>query len=127
MTDKDIFSVNGVCSAMACCLILFLIAFEQDGSASIEHVVATLVEIWSIHILASTHGDAIVALAASTTIVPRHEEIIVALVFHHEGSLDGVGASMCRGGVRFCCCGARGIASCQGSGFLSLCHVHGGI
>ena len=101
VTDEDVLTIEVISSAVASGLPFFLVAFEDDGTATVDHILARTIEIGTLHRLAAPHGYAIVALGTSTAIIPRYEEVIIAAVLKDKGGLDGVGTSKFRGGVLF--------------------------
>ena len=70
MTDKDVLSVNMVGCAVSCSLKLLLVAFDKEVATTKTHVDAFAVEIRTFHVLATTYGNAVVALRTLTAVVP---------------------------------------------------------
>ena len=91
MTEEVIAIRERVGRAMTHRLIFLLVAFQQQGATAIAHVLAILVQIRTSHLLASAHGNTIVALDATAAVIPAHEEIVITTMFHDERSLDGIG------------------------------------
>ena len=83
-------------------LIFLLIAFQNQRTTAIAHVSACLIQIRTSHLLASAHGNTVVALDATATVIPTYEEIVIITMLHDERSLDGIGAGKLGGRIRFC-------------------------
>ena len=101
VADEDVLAVEGVGGTVAGSLPLLLVALQEERASAVGHVLAVAVEVGSADRLAAAHGHTVVAPGASATVVPRHEEIVVAAVLEDERGLDGVGAGKPRGGVLF--------------------------
>ena len=102
MTEEEIAIREGVGRAMTHRLIFLLVAFQQQGATAIAHILAILVQIRTSHLLASAHGNTIVALDATAAVIPAHEEIVITTMLHDERSLDGIGAGKLGSRIRFC-------------------------
>lgn len=92
VTDEDVLAVEGVGGTMASGLPLFLVAFQDDGTATVSHILAAAVEVGTVYRLAAPHGYSIVRLGTTTTVVPRHKEVVVAIVLEDERCLNGIRA-----------------------------------
>lgn len=120
MTNEEVTSLlllrqrEMIDGTMAGCLISFLIAFDDERAASIEHRLTLAVEIGAGDLPASSDDHTVVALHAPTTVVVTDEEIVPALVLEDERSLDGIGSCKVRGGIGRKALGALGIAACDG-------------
>ena len=80
-------------------LKLFLVTSDDRGTTALSHIHTITIHVWTIHRLAASYHHAIGTLAAHATIVPGHEEIIIASVSHDERSLDSVRSSILRGRI----------------------------
>ena len=99
MTDEDVLTIHRVSSAMTCCLVILLIALQEEHTTAIAHIDAFRIEIGSIDSLTTAYGYPIGAFAALTAVIPRYEEVIPAVVLEDEWCLDGIRTSKIRGGI----------------------------
>ena len=127
VTDKDVVAVEMIGGTVAGSLILFLVAFEEDGAATLQHVGAFAVEVGTVDTAAAPYGNAVVALAALTAVVPRHKEVVVVAMLHDEGCLDGIAPCVFRSGIGGHGLALRVVAAGYGAGLLAAGQVHGGI
>ena len=127
MTDEDILTIDMIGSAMAHSLKLLLVAFEEQGAAAIAHILAAAVEIRPIHLTAATYGYAVVALGSATTVVPRHKEIVPAIVSEDERCLDGIRSGILGSRISRHIPITRCIAAGNGTRPFALGHMHRGV
>lgn len=90
VADEEVFAIEVVGGAVAGGFPFFFVTFQEERSATEEHVLALAVEIGATDCLASSYSHAIVALGTTTAVVPGHEEIVVTVMMKDEGRLDGV-------------------------------------
>ena len=125
MTDEDVLVVDMVDGTVAGSFIFLLVTLQEECTTAKQHVLALAVEVRPFHRPAATYGDAIVALGTSAAVVPRNEQVIIAVVFKDERSLDGIGTGMFRRGVLTCGLVVRVVAACDGTGLFAAGYMHG--
>ena len=99
VTEEVVGGAKAIDGAVAGSIEVDLVALEEQGSASQPHVLAVAVEVGAFHRAATSHGNAVVALAALTAVVPGHEEVVPAVMLEDERCLDGIGSGIVGGGV----------------------------
>lgn len=104
---------------MTGCLVLLLVAFNDERATSVEHGLAFTVEIRTSDRPASADDHAVVAFHAAAAVVMTDKEIVPPLVLGDERSLDGIGSCKVRGGIGRKALGAFAIAACNGKGTRS--------
>lgn len=124
VADEDVLVVEGVDGTVTCSLPLFLVTFQEEGAATIGHILTIAIHIGTVDGLAAPYGHAVVRLGTTTAIVPRHKKIIIAAMLEDEGRFDGVRTGKTRCGV-----GLRGfvvavITTGNGSRLLPLLKMH---
>jgi hypothetical protein len=100
MTDKDILVIIMIGSTMSQSLKLLLITSYHQGATTLSHVLTITVNVRALYRLTTSYYYTIGTLATHATIVPRHEEIVIASMPHDERSLNGVGTSILTGRIR---------------------------
>lgn len=117
MTNEEVTSLlllrqrEMIDGTMAGCLISFLIAFDDERAASIEHRLTLAVEIGAGDLPASSDDHTVIAFHAPATVVVTDEEIVPALVLEDEWSLDSIRSGKVRSGIGRKGLGAFGIAA----------------
>lgn len=90
MTDEDVLPFEGVGSTMTSGLKLLFVTFKEKITATITHINALAVKIGAINRLTTTYRNTVITLAALTTVVPRHKEIIPSVVLEDKRRLNGI-------------------------------------
>ena len=90
MTDKDVATIHVIDGTMARSLILLLIALNEKHASTLEHIAPIGVKVGPLDVTAAPYSHAIVALCATTTVVPRYKEIVIVVMSHDEGCLYGI-------------------------------------
>ena len=127
MTDEDVLAVKVIGGTMACGFILLLVTLDDECATTLQHVATITVEVRSVNLTTAPHSHTIVALVALAAVVPRHEEVIIAVVLHDERCLNGIGASILRRWVRLGFLEVRCIATCDGAWLFTSSDVHGAV
>ena len=127
VTDEDVFAVEGVGCTVTGCFPFFLVAFQEEGATTVDHILAVAVEVGTVDGLAATYCHTVVALCSTTTVVPRNEKIVIAAVLEDEGGFDGVRACETRGGVLFGRFEIGVVTSGYGAWLFTFGYVHGGV
>lgn len=120
MTNEEVTSLlllrqrEMIDGTMAGCLILPLVALDDERAATIEHGLTLAVEIGTGDLPTSSDDHTVVALHAPATVVVTDKEIVPALVYEDEWSLDGIGSCIFRSRIGGKALGAHGIATRDG-------------
>ncbi len=78
VAEEDVLAVDVVDGTVAGSLVLLLVALDDDGATTLQHVMAVAVEIGAVDLTAAPYGNTVVALRAAAAIVPRHKEVVPA-------------------------------------------------
>ena len=55
---------------MACCLVFLLVALNEYGASTLQHVFALAVQVGPVNALGASYGHAVVRLGAAAAVVP---------------------------------------------------------
>ena len=90
MTDEDVLVVEVIHGTMTGSLIVCLVTFEEMITSAIAHVDTLAVEVGTVNSPAAPYCHPVVALGTLTTVIPRHKQIVPAIVLEDKRGLDGV-------------------------------------